>query len=127
MKKMTFPAIAAAALFVAAPALASAQAPQPAPPSPTQAPAPASQEPRAARAEKAQGELVKVDVDAKTITIKSADGVETQFAYTEATDVGGARDGVAGLATKAGSKVTVHFTSDMGKKVATKIETSEKK
>ncbi len=35
-----------------------------------------------------------------------------------------AADGVAGLATKSGSKVTVHFTTDMGKKTATKIEVS---
>ena len=65
---------------------------------------------------------MKVDADAKTITIKGADGVETEFAYSAATEVPGGRDGVAGLATKSGSKVTVHFTSDMGKKTATKIE-----
>ena len=72
----------------------------------------------------AKGELVKVDADAKTITIKGADGVETEFAYTATTDVKGGPDGVAGLATKSGSKVTVHFTTDMGKKTATKIEVS---
>ena len=65
---------------------------------------------------------MKVDATAKTITIKGADGVETEFAYTATTEVPGASDGVAGLATKSGSKVTVHFTSDMGKKTATKIE-----
>ena len=125
MRKMTFPALAAA-LFLA-PALAGAQAPSPSPsPSPTaapaQAPAPSAAEPRADKAMTAKGELVKVDADAKTITIKGADGVETEFAYTAATDVAGLREGVAGLATKSGSKVTVHFTTDMGKKTATKIE-----
>ena len=129
MKKTTFPMIAAFALFVAAPAFAQQPSPSPSPnpPSPTAAPAPApapmAQEPKAARAETASGELVKVDVDAKTISIKGADGAETVFAYNDRTDVGGgARDGVAGLATKAGTQVTVHFTSDMGTKTATKIE-----
>ena len=124
MRKITFPALAAAAFFVA-PALAGAQSPSPSPsPAPTQAPAPSTAEPKADKAMTAKGELVKVDADAKTITIKGADGVETEFAYTAATDVPGGRDGVAGLATKSGSKVTVHFTSDMGKKTATKIEVS---
>ena len=123
MRKITFPALAAAAFFVA-PALAGAQSPSPSPspsPAPTQAPAPMA-EPKADKALTAKGELVKVDADAKTITIKGADGVETEFAYSAATEVPGGRDGVAGLATKSGSKVTVHFTSDMGKKTATKIE-----
>ncbi len=122
MKQMTFPALAAAAFFLA-PALAGAQAPPPSPsPAPTQAPAPAPMaEHRSAKADTAKGELVKVDVDAKKITIKGTDGVESVFAYTEATEVAG-RDGVAGLATKAGTKVTVHFTSGMGSKTATKIE-----
>ena len=125
MKKTTFPMIAAIALFAAAPAFAQAPTPSPSPsPSPTAAPAPAPiQESKAsARAEKASGELVKVDVDAKTISIKGADGAETVFSYNDRTDVGGGRDGVAGLATKAGTKVTVTFTSDMGTKTATKIE-----
>jgi hypothetical protein len=128
MRKMTFPVLAAA-LFVA-PALAGAQSPSPSPaPAPTQAPAPSTAEPRAdePRADKAmtaKGELVKVDATAKTITIKGADGVETEFAYTATTDVKGGPEGVAGLATKSGSKVTVHFTTDMGKKTATKIEVS---
>jgi hypothetical protein len=122
MKKMTFSVIAAA-LFVA-PALAGAQAPPPSPaPAPSQAPAPAPIAVQASerKAETAKGELVKVDADAKKITIKGADGVETDFAYSDATEVAG-RDGVAGLATKAGTKVTVHFKSDMGVKTATKIE-----
>ena len=126
MRKMTFPALAAA-LFIA-PALAGAQSPSPSPaPAPTQAPAPSAAEPRADKAMTAKGELVKVDATAKTITIKGADGVETEFAYTATTDVKGGSDGVAGLATKSGSKVTVHFTSDMGKKTATKIEVGDKK
>src|SRR5262245_24326251 len=127
MKQMTYSAIAAA--FIALPALAGAQTPPPSPsPSPAPAPAPAPMEQRADRADKktdvAKGELVKVDADAKKITIKDAAGVETEFAYTATTEVAGGREGVAGLATKSGSKVTVHFTNDMGTKTATKIEVS---
>jgi hypothetical protein len=127
MKQMTYSAIAAA--FIALPALAGAQTPPPSPsPSPAPAPAPAPMEQRADRADKkadtAKGELVKVDAVAKKITIKGADGVETDFAYTDTTEVAGGREGVAGLATKSGSKVTVHFTNDMGTKTATKIEVS---
>ena len=130
MKRMTFPAIAAAAFFVA-PALAGAQSPTQAPPPaqtppPSTAPAPTA-EPRAAKADKVKGELVKVDAEAKKITIKGADGMETAFAYTDATEVVGGQAGVAGLATKAGTKVTVHFKSDMGTKTATKIEVDERK
>jgi len=85
-------------------------------------PAPAPQQERAAKAMTAQGELVKVDADAKTITIKSADNAELQFAYNDRTEVQGAREGVAGLATKAGSKVTVQYTESGGTKTATRIE-----
>ena len=129
MKQMTYSAIAAA--FIALPALAGAQSPAQQPPSPSPAPAPAPApmpQERADRADKktdvAKGELVKVDADAKKITIKDATGVETEFAYTATTEVAGGREGVAGLATKSGSKVTVHFTNDMGTKTATKIEVS---
>jgi hypothetical protein len=127
MKKMMFPALAA--ILIASPALAGSQAPAQTPPptSPpsTQAPAPMP-EPRAARAEKVKGELVKVDDAAKKLTIKSADGIETEFAYSDATEVAGGT-GVAGLATKAGTKVTVTFKSDAGVKTATKIEVDDKK
>jgi hypothetical protein len=127
MKKMMFPALAA--ILIASPALAGSQAPAQTPPPTTppstQAPAPMP-EPRAARAEKVKGELVKVDDAAKKLTIKSADGIETEFAYSDATEVAGGT-GVAGLATKAGTKVTVTFKSDAGVKTATKIEVDDKK
>jgi|1185.fasta_scaffold50971_3 hypothetical protein len=140
MRKMTFPVLAAA-LFVA-PALAGAQSPSPSSPqspSPTQppthqAPAPGTsagdtrsdKADKSAKAQTLKGELVKVDADAKTITVKGADGVETEFAYTATTNVPGGHEGVSGLATKSGSKVTVHYTNDMGKKTATRIELADK-
>ena len=135
MKKMTFSAIAAA--LIATPALAGAQSPTQSPTQtpPSQTPPPATapaagaeaRETRSARADKVKGEVVKVDSEAKKITIKGADGVETHFAYTAATEVGGGQEGVAGLATKTGTKVTVHFKTDAGTKTATKIEVDDAK
>ncbi len=84
MKKMMFPALAAAALFATA---ANAQQPSPSPaPAPAPAPEPSAQAPaardtaRPAKADSAKGELVKVDSVAKKITIKGADGLEQSFA-----------------------------------------------
>ena len=66
-----------------------------------------------------QGELANVDAAAKTITVKVADGSEMQFAYTDKTEVTGAKDGVAGLATAKNSRVTVHFNDEAGAKTKT--------
>ena len=53
--------------------------------------------------------LTKVDTAAKTISIKTEQGGEMKFTYTDATKVVGA-DGVAGLATTSGAKVIVPST-----------------
>jgi Cu/Ag efflux protein CusF len=112
-----FAFVAASTLTIgAAQAFASQQ------PAPSQPPAPAAQaQQQQARASTARGELVKVDADAKMITIKNAEGAEQQFAYNDKTEVQGAQDGVAGLATKAGTKVTVHYTEEGSTKLATRI------
>lgn len=122
MKRMLFPAIAGA-LFLA-PTLAAAQAPAPQTPPQSEPPAAAAPAQPAAMSEAAvvRGELVKVDADGKKITVKGADGVETEFAYNDATEISGGREGASGLATKSGSKVVVAYTSDNGVKTATKIE-----
>ena len=71
----------------------------------------------------AEGELVKVDVNAKMITIKPAAGPEQQFTFNDETKVTGARD-VAGLATMGGSAVKVSFRTN---RVATEIVIQPKK
>ena len=92
-----------------------------------QRPAPAPQEQQApAKSMTVQGELVKVDADAKTITVKATDGSEVQFTYNDKTEVKGAGESVAGLATQAGSKVSVDFTTEGSKKIATRIEVQSK-
>lgn len=58
----------------------------------------------------AEGELLRVDPDTQTIAIQTADGVDVEFRYTEATEIIGAEGGVEGLAGKAGTQVRVHYS-----------------
>jgi hypothetical protein len=135
--KRTFVMLSAVGLL-SVPAYVAAQDPQPpsqpspaTPSTPTARPDPA-QPPAAApmpadtqasaKSQTVKGELVSVDDAAKSITIKDDKGAEQKFAYDDKTDVSGAREGIAGLATRAGSKVTVKFTDGAAGKLATKIE-----
>lgn len=91
-------------------------------PSSAQTPAPAPQEqaqPPEAGEQTVAGDLVSVDVDAKKITVKPASGEELVFAYTDSTEISGAKDDAAGLATMSDAKVTVHFTEDADTKAKT--------
>ena len=69
-----------------------------------------------------RGELIKVDIDKMQLVVKDADGMEQTFRYTSQTEVTGGDEGVAGLATKAGSRVIVHYTGEKENRTATKIE-----
>jgi hypothetical protein len=82
-------------------------------------PALAQSEPKAQAPTPIQGELLNVDSAAKMLTVKASDGAEVKFAYTDRTEVTGAKDGVAGLATMKAGKVTVHFTEDAQTKAKT--------
>ena len=102
------------------------QSPRPDPSSPSSPAAPMpSDSPSAAKSQTVKGELVSVDDVAKSITVKDDKGAEQKFTYDDKTDVSGAREGVAGLATRAGSKVTVKFTDGAAGKLATKIEVAK--
>jgi hypothetical protein len=63
-----------------------------------------------------EGTVVKVDHGTKTVVVKSADGTEKAFDYTETAgkDMG---EGV-GAGTEKGAKVTVYYTEEGGKKIA---------
>ena len=87
-----------------------------------QAGAPAQAAPAA---QSASGELTKVDVAAKTLTIKAGDR-DQQFTFTEETKITGAQ-GAAGLATMEGSQVVVMYTSKGAAQVATEIRVTPKK
>jgi hypothetical protein len=138
MFKRTFVMLSAVGLL-SVPAYVAAQDPQPPSqpstpsspstpstrPDPAQPPATVAPMPRdtqSAKSTTVKGELVSVDDVAKSITIKDDKGEEQKFTYDDKTDVSGAREGVAGLATRAGSKVTVKFTDGAAGKLATKIE-----
>jgi hypothetical protein len=107
-----------------APALAN-QPPQQQPPQqqePKQQPPPQQQEEQPKQAQPIEGDLVGVDADAKSLTVKVADGTEMKFHYDDSTEISGAKD-AAGLATTKEGRVTVHFKDDAEKKnkLATKI------
>jgi hypothetical protein len=74
----------------------------------------------------AQGELVSVDAKDNSLTIKGVDGAQMVFRYTPQTKVTGANEGVAGLATMSGARVTVHFTQQGPDKIATEIAVQRK-
>lgn len=78
---------------------------------------------QAAGAEKsASGELLSVDSNAMTFTIKSDEGKEMDFSYSDQTVVVGGEKGVQGLSSSKGSKLTVFFTEADGKRQAVRIE-----
>jgi hypothetical protein len=113
-------AFALATLVAAAPALAQAAA-QP-PSQPAKPPMQAEKAP----ATTLQGDLLSVDPEAKTVTIKPATGADQVFKYAEDTKVIGGDKGVAGLATMKGSKVTVTFKTEGRDRIATQIEVHPK-
>ena len=107
--------IAAFALvsIVAVPTLSAGQA----------APAPAQQAPAA---QTASGELVSVDVAAKTLVLKPASGANMTFSFTDETKITGAQN-PAGLATMSGSQATVRYTTKDKVLTATEIQIAAKK
>jgi hypothetical protein len=79
-----------------------------------------------AQAEKVfQGQLAKVDAQAKSIDVKGPGGMDMTFDYTDGTQVVGEKN-VQGLAGKTGADVRVTYRDAGGKHIATKIETAEK-
>jgi hypothetical protein len=114
---------------LATPTSVSAQTPPPAPPSvqPAQTPA---QPPAATQLRSpVEGDLVSVDTDAKSITIKPATGANLVIAYTDTTEISGATKDAAGLATMKDARVTVHFSENAQTKAktATRIIVQPKK
>jgi len=131
-KILTF--VTAVAMSAGLAQLAAAQNP-PSPPPPTEQPAtPPAQDPSAQvpasttdHAQKMSGELLSVDPTTKMLTIKSSDGRESKFSYNDQTVISGVKEQAAGLATAAGSKVTVEYTGSGDSMVATKIKVTPKK
>jgi hypothetical protein len=120
----TFVALAVLAFAFTAYGQAASPAPQgqsPAAQAPRAPAAPAQQAPGQAAVATAQGELLEVDAKANTFSIKTA-AAEMKFRYDDSTKVSGAQKGVAGLATMAGSQVTVQYKKEGANNIATSIE-----
>jgi len=70
----------------------------------------------------ATGELLRVDTSAKMIEVRTGPDTVKLFQYTDDTEVKGADRVPRGLATMAGSNITVRYTHHGETDVATKIE-----
>ena len=81
----------------------------------------------AAQAKTATGQLAKVDVNAKEITIKGSDNKDMVFTYTDATQMTGVEGGAQGLTGKSGATLRVTYQERGGANLATRIEVQEKK
>jgi len=75
---------------------------------------------------KLEGELLSVDDATKMLTIRAKDGSEVKVAYNDQTQIKGATDQAAGLATAAGSKVKVEYSGEGEARTATKITVEAK-
>ena len=73
-----------------------------------------------------QGQLVRVDAAAKTITIRTETDTQIMFTYNDETKVTGSEDDPAGLATMSGTDVKVEYIKRGQENVATLIEVLKK-
>ena len=80
-----------------------------------------SQAPAAQQEKAFQGILVKVDNDAKTLSVRGADNKDMVFHYTDKTQVVGSEN-VQGLAGKSGTKLNITYTVERGNNNAMRIE-----
>jgi hypothetical protein len=74
-----------------------------------------------------QGQLTKVDANAKEVSVKGTGNMEMTFEYTDATQVVGSEKNVQGLAGQTGAELKVTYRDAAGKHIATKIEIAEKR
>ncbi len=75
-----------------------------------------------AKTQTATGELVKVDSEKMTLSVRQADGAELTISYNAQTEISGEQKNAQGLAAAEGSKVVVHYTATDSAKTATKIK-----
>jgi hypothetical protein len=69
-----------------------------------------------------EGMLTKVDPAGKMIWIRTADGIESRFSYSDLTLVAGADNTVEGLAKMNGSRVRIRYTVSGAGYAAEEIE-----
>ena len=68
------------------------------------------------------GQLMKIDATAKSISVKNSDNKEMTFTYTDQTLVVGPDNSIQGLNGKTGTQLKVSYREDKGANLATKIE-----
>ena len=73
-----------------------------------------------------EGELAKVDTDAKRLWVKGPDEKAMEFQYNEQTQITGAEGSVEGLATMSGAHVIVHYDEASKIALAIEIQSNEK-
>lgn len=119
-------AIATAVLLAVCVTAAPLQNPPAAPGGPGAAPGaqapPAGRGPGAAQDKTATGQLAKVDLSKKEITIKGSDNKEMVFEYSDATQMTGVDNSAQGLSGKTGSTLRVTYHEQGGKNLASRIE-----
>jgi hypothetical protein len=80
------------------------------------------QQPPLVETEILSGELLSVDMDAKTFKVVAEDTQEHEFRFSDATIVSG-ESGMQALAAREGARMTVHYRKDAdGSNIASKIE-----
>lgn len=124
MRFTSFPAAVVAVTLSASPLMAQVPSPasQPEPQREAPAtPAPARVQDQAQQALSVEGELLRVDAEAKHFWVRTAEG-EKQFSFNDETDITGEGRNVEGLATMTGTRVKVEYKAEGTTAVATKIE-----
>jgi hypothetical protein len=69
-----------------------------------------------------EGVLVRIDTNAKMLTVKGPDDKDWLFTYTDATQVMGPDRTIQGLAGKPGAPLKITYRVEQGKNQATRIE-----
>jgi hypothetical protein len=88
---------------------------------------PKAEHARAKTPEPVTGEILSVDDKTKTIVVKTTADTEMKFSYSEETEIVGGDKGPAGLATSAGTMVTITYNVHGTANVAIKIEVKPNK
>ena len=70
----------------------------------------------------AEGEITKIDDQKQLIRIKTSDGKELEFSFNKDTQVEGAGKTVEGLAKMSGNHLSIHYKSEGGANMASRIE-----
>lgn len=69
-----------------------------------------------------QGELIEVDTENRMLVVRTSAETPMRFQYNDETEITGAQENIAGLATAQNARVTVHYTEDGEVRTAKKVE-----